>query len=306
MTFTTTSEELCRGLDAEDSISSDTSSIASNETNEDTGSVVEAEQKTRTFTCFNELAPELRLRIWKFACFLPRNVCVETDKKLMERLKNNLTPDYWVDRVAYHSNSDPPAVLQACRESRLEAQKHYSLEFGTNVTFSIRTGHHSSLRSYNITVPPVVWINWDVDTVWMPHVPWGEDHEHHDDLAKLFDAKGLKSLALNIPWGNTDTLYTVPAGGRLQELILFSCGWPEVDGIKNVDFRDIEHGKQKSKWKSALGEHDFDSDYDKRYFWNLLDGGPKHTAKWLQNIACLDTNRVPPPKLRICELVNLG
>jgi hypothetical protein len=171
-----------------------------------------------TFTCFPRLPAELRMRIWEFACFIPRNVCIDIDEVLMTKL-NDQDSQWATEIVAWRSDSDIPAVLQVCQESRSEARKHYSLELGTEYTKYINTGtnltthpwqhrnsgyipvrtHRRTVRAYTITVDPEIWINWDVDTLYMPRAELLLDAEKLEEVAAIFARKGLKSLALNFP-----------------------------------------------------------------------------------------------------------
>lgn len=69
---------------------------------------------TASFSLFPLLAPELRLKIWQHAC--PSRI---------------VSVRYMPESDSCVSSSKPPAVLQACRESREEALRTYTLTFGT-------------------------------------------------------------------------------------------------------------------------------------------------------------------------------
>lgn len=279
---------------------------ALSDVSKDDSDIERAGEVLMTFTCFKELIPELRLRIWTFACFLPRNVCVEMDLSLMERISGRWNRDPEEHDIAYLSNTEPPALLRVCKESRTEALRHYSLEFGTTMTSYSETAHLYKRRSFTVTVPPVVWINWAADTLWMPDVPVWDFDVHLLKLASIFEAKGLTSLALNILDGRTDCTMMIPAGRHLKELILFTRDFPLADTFKTVRFVDIPHGEQTSKWKS-LGisrryEFDVEVHKDRKCWWNLLDGDSKDIRRWIRKFTPFSKNR-PHPQLRICEIV---
>jgi hypothetical protein len=80
---------------------------------------------TEEFSLFQRLPSELRLRIWGLALRVPRDVNITCDTGTFQRG----TP-----RTAklFRSSNRPPAVLQACHESRFEGLKLYSQVFRTD------------------------------------------------------------------------------------------------------------------------------------------------------------------------------
>ncbi|KAH8593512.1 hypothetical protein B0O99DRAFT_515620 [Bisporella sp. PMI_857] len=70
--------------------------------------------KASSFELFSLLAPEIRLKVWQYACPL-RTVSLR----------------YIPEQDICLSPSKPPAVLQVCHESRTEALRTYTLSFGT-------------------------------------------------------------------------------------------------------------------------------------------------------------------------------
>ncbi|CZR60728.1 uncharacterized protein PAC_10624 [Phialocephala subalpina] len=180
---------------------------------------------------FNNLPTELRLRIWKKAAFIPRNVDVWNREIFIG--KNNQGTAY---AVSYRmiSRTPPPAILHVCRESRAEGLKYYMLEFGTTKDF----------RDFVITSKPKIYINPAVDTVCLPRpqdflqYPM-DDTEDVESYGKALDFRSrlgkmkLRSLAINVfdtPLLDIDDFTSVSMYGSImptssntvEQLILFS------------------------------------------------------------------------------------
>jgi len=90
-----------------------------------------------TFTLFSSLAPELRIKIWQYAC-APRTVSV----RYIPSLDSCLSP------------SKPPAILQTCHESRVERSL-------------FRWAHGPALRGYISTLTETLYtchgiVRWDM------------------------------------------------------------------------------------------------------------------------------------------------
>lgn len=124
-----------------------------------------------TFTCFPKLPIELRLKIWKAACFIPRNVDI-----WYRNLCNVVRGDRMGTCCAEHDMDCPlyalktqsqPAVLHTCRESRSEASTHYTLDFGTEFNISpgveLRTDDQILINWEVDRACPVWNINWDIN-----------------------------------------------------------------------------------------------------------------------------------------------
>ncbi|KAI1496772.1 hypothetical protein F5X99DRAFT_399142 [Biscogniauxia marginata] len=90
-------------------------------------------QGLTTFTKFNELPPELRIKIWQHAMPEARTVIVkspftrnqQTPKSLDEAIIQ--TRD---NQKTWQSTTQIPALLHVNSEARYEALKHYTLSFG--------------------------------------------------------------------------------------------------------------------------------------------------------------------------------
>ena len=105
-----------------------------------------------TFECFGDLPKELRLKIWKTASFIPRNVDVWNKDIFLSR-SNGEEAHLIPHRM--HSRHPPPAILHVCCESREEALGHYVLEFGAI----------KDVGDFVITSRPRIYINPEADTV---------------------------------------------------------------------------------------------------------------------------------------------
>ncbi|RDL37337.1 uncharacterized protein BP5553_04770 [Venustampulla echinocandica] len=81
------------------------------------------------FSYFPKLPAELRLMIWKFARPEGRIIRIKPRSKRHLRLKHT-SP---LEMRALYSTAKVPAMLHACLESRVVAQKWYKLSFGTTL-----------------------------------------------------------------------------------------------------------------------------------------------------------------------------
>lgn len=254
------------------------------------------------FECFVDLPVELRQGIWRLASYLPRNVCINVDKAF--------EADSIELPIAFSSNSPVPAVLHICKESRSEGLKHYSLEFGTCYEGRAYDGPR---RSYTITIPPIVYFNWDADTLYTNRLESiGEwDDNEGKWLGKTLKGKGLRSIALNIcdEFQTDYTLKVIPKDGTLEEIILFSCDEALLEGLDYFEFIDIEHPKQQSRWQSILDRVESWYSYDgvSRPMWeSILDGNIEAALEWYDLVD--DTGEPTTatkflPQVRICDVV---
>jgi hypothetical protein len=79
----------------------------------------------QVFTCFSDLLPELRIKIWKFACYEPRTV------DLWQTKEHECFTRVHQAHFVYKSHAHPPAILLTSHEARIEGLKHYILDFST-------------------------------------------------------------------------------------------------------------------------------------------------------------------------------
>jgi hypothetical protein len=149
-----------------------------------------------TFSLFSDLVPELRLKIWQYAC-TPRVVEVR----------------YNMEQDRCMSLTSPPAVLQATRESREEALRSYKLSFATRSN------------------PPHIYFNQDRDTLYLPrHRQMGYDEtlrDFRDFLVQPQLIDDVKWLALDHvdieikrPWESYNKAVLVRGCQMLEEVIL--------------------------------------------------------------------------------------
>jgi hypothetical protein len=86
-------------------------------------------RKRKFFARFPDLPVELRLSIWKTGCFESRNVDFERVTQSFPTTYNSRSNA----ASRYRSQTAIPPILHTSQESRSEALKHYSLEFGTMI-----------------------------------------------------------------------------------------------------------------------------------------------------------------------------
>ncbi|ESZ98126.1 hypothetical protein SBOR_1505 [Sclerotinia borealis F-4128] len=169
------------------------------------------------FTRFEQLPAELRLEIWRMACGQGRNI------------KYEMRPFGTQGECVCNSvsNTPEPGVLSACKESREEALKHYSLCLGTKAD-------RTTLR---LEAQRRIWFNSKVDTMCV-----GLDFSLYCIGARSGDffttcaTMSMSSLAFNIyqrySWGEpvwevdwNDIFRAIDAYGarssELQEIILY-------------------------------------------------------------------------------------
>ncbi|KAL3419739.1 hypothetical protein PVAG01_08237 [Phlyctema vagabunda] len=162
------------------------------------------------FSLFASLAPELRLKVWQFAC-ASRIVTVRYDSKH--------------DRCI--SNATPPALLSATHESRAEALRYYQLSFGT----------HSNAAH--------IYFNPYRDVLYLPrHRMMGYDETLRDfrnylAQPELLDQVGCLALdhvdvEVKRPWESYNKAALIREFPRLEEMLLVLCepGQSKVADIK--------------------------------------------------------------------------
>ncbi|KAE9366646.1 hypothetical protein N431DRAFT_445360 [Stipitochalara longipes BDJ] len=195
-------------------------------------------QEERTFTCFPKLAPEIRIKIWKEACKVTRNVDLWVEIGWWLSNIDGTLPGY---PHFFRSQSRPPAVLSVCRESRAEGLKFYTLDFGIKVEMFPGGGVSSTASR-----PSRVYFNWKYDRLCLMNPddfePYFDDkHDLASEVLNRYVEKGLRFLALNI-WnrcwfpGCHVTWNMIPWGRKLEPVVLFSL--PDLAGA--INFVDIE------------------------------------------------------------------
>ncbi|KUJ21584.1 uncharacterized protein LY89DRAFT_681048 [Mollisia scopiformis] len=139
------------------------------------GQSLSSGQMPTAFTCFPDLPIELRLRIWTWACFHPRDVHVGVKTVRTITPWTNPSPIGLVDYRYYFSRTSCPLILRTTRESRSEALKRYQLDFGI----------HTSIERLTCSIPPRIYVNWEADRICI------------DDDFALYGAEALRDLLLD-------------------------------------------------------------------------------------------------------------
>ncbi|KAE9375634.1 hypothetical protein N431DRAFT_437128 [Stipitochalara longipes BDJ] len=164
-----------------------------------------------TFTRFGELPSEIRLKIWRHACFQPRNVDIFTDNLGTIRVSD----DTQFDTYKFYSHfCSHPGVLHVCREAREEGLKHYKLEFGTS--------HHFPI--INISTPPRTYVNFACDRLCLlkPGCFGSDLEDRFQRFVQICRERGARSLAVNVAqdqhWPFVDV---ATSWNALEELVVF-------------------------------------------------------------------------------------
>ncbi|KUJ06504.1 uncharacterized protein LY89DRAFT_692479 [Mollisia scopiformis] len=245
-----------------------------------------------TFERFNDLSIELHSRVWKMASFIPRTVSIESDMRFSNRHNIDMPHDM---PTAYTTSSGVPAILHVCQESRNEALKHYSLELGSHLELSTRG---SIGRRYTFFIPPTIYINWTVDTLYVPRVI-ELIYEDSPNFVELFESRGLTSLALYADAEMVDFAFSIlPVRGALKEIILLSCSADLAEKLGIIDFVDIKEIPQDPDWRKIGG---LIENPEGQGAWNsMLEGDHRDLLAYLGYPSSERTTSLP--KLRLCEV----
>jgi hypothetical protein len=251
------------------------------------------------FTCFPKLPKELRLKTWKHAATIPRNIDlwvgpwgIDSTHGLFDILDR---PHYY-----YMSTTLPPAILSTFQESRQEGLAIYKLSFGTETR--VRRHHHSS--------DPYIYINWSADTLCLMNPDElcfsHATHNHKNIILNLVEqcnAGQLRAVAFNKGngiWnrhhhgdfhypGDLDALLFVMKSLRyLQEINLFVT-------TKQHDEASVWRWKAKFDFATSVQEKwQLDSLAQAK---DVLGTKLKQTAEDPRN------GNLDLPTIRLCELV---
>ncbi|KUJ18983.1 uncharacterized protein LY89DRAFT_732513 [Mollisia scopiformis] len=191
-----------------------------------------------TFTCFEKLPIELRLKIWRVACFRSRNVDIWITRIRLFSTVDLYHTDAGYDKMSrlsyFKSGSPPPVVLHCCQESRQEGLKHYKLSFG----FS-----HTVKGGLTFAKDPRIYINWEADRLCLMN-PDTYDVKSSENFFDLLKHEGLTDLAIAVDLRSSlngrcrrSTLRSLPLSETIKpwlcgilDLILFpSIHWDEND-----------------------------------------------------------------------------
>ena len=200
------------------------------------------EEPFSTFAKFPKLAAELRLKVWKYVCCVTRNLVLQVKDLRQDDGATNYTPYY------FYSSCPVPAVLGVCQESRVEALRHYKLEFEVNETWELKRG------KITCEIPATIYVNWNFDRICIFNPAEFEVYTYRfvpitDRLGKLrqkFHDRKLRYLAYQLD-SYDDLMYAHTPDHRqlmplsqdkthLEELIMF---YDDDD----LDYSYSTHGK---------------------------------------------------------------
>jgi hypothetical protein len=139
------------------------------------------EENSVEFILFPKLPLELRRKIWKAACFMPRIIDLVSSfnaltqaMSIIKKTNANYSILQWarpaprLDQILFGLNCPnvylshcriPPALLHVSREAREEGLKHYTLGFGTTRTKKMRKA------TLNFDSPAQIYVNWKCDII---------------------------------------------------------------------------------------------------------------------------------------------
>ncbi|CZR64274.1 uncharacterized protein PAC_14172 [Phialocephala subalpina] len=153
------------------------------------------------FTCFPNLPVEIRMKIWKEACFQPRVVdsylTCPGDEEESHYIWHLFDRDQFLTFVTITARR-APAILHTSQEARKIGLENYSLEFG-------RTGETTVAgdTTLTLTTPPKVYINWNSDIICPTQVLDYVDNEGlgsngRQELEALKSYQKMRRLAVDI------------------------------------------------------------------------------------------------------------
>lgn len=121
------------------------------------------------FELFPKLPVELRLKIWGLACYTPRIVPLWLQPlgyqpelhKAISAIEDILNENEEIKLMyEFDTVTRIPAVMESCAEAKREGSRYYTREFGSGIeNYALET------VNLNITIPPRIYVNWEVDTI---------------------------------------------------------------------------------------------------------------------------------------------
>jgi len=204
------------GADLGQTLRSTTSSLTTNKVNTsetDLGTQADFEAKAdpesqevaTEFTCFPKLPLELRQKIWKEACYIPRvidlwGVWLDGTMTIGER-------SIWRTHM-WKSYNAVPSILYTSHEARNIGLKHYSLDFGTRIRRPLGP------VTIKLEIAPKIYVNWACDVICPIKYIGGA---HMDDLS----SKPVRYLALSLlKWQSLR--HGLLDGPKLEQVWLFA------------------------------------------------------------------------------------
>jgi hypothetical protein len=186
-------------------------------------------ENPKDFSHFASLPIEIRLEIWRYVCFTPRNVdvwAVYLGGPLQGPFQN-----WWP--FHFLSNNGIPHILHACRESRLVGLRHYKRCFGTQ----------HSINGFDLTTPPRIYVNPIVDRMCEMD---GTMYRRMSPVVEFYKACkriGIKKVALKVSEDASEFEIGEVKGmvcqlPGLEELVIFDSR-QNLDRSGLIDFMDV-------------------------------------------------------------------
>ncbi len=191
------------------------------------------------FTRFSELPSELRIKIWTFVCFQPRNVDIFTENLGAIRVSD----DAQFETYRFYSHfCSHPSLLHACQEAREEGLKYYKLGYGTS--------HHFPF--INVSTPPRIYVNFACDRLCLLNADSlkSDLEDRFEKFVEICRKHGARSLAINIAqdqhWPFVDV---ATSWNTLEELVLFGSsqifhylpGGTPIEFMKPRPINDVDY-----------------------------------------------------------------
>jgi hypothetical protein len=179
-----------------------------------------------TFTPFSKLSIELRLKIWKYACFFTRNVDIWVKDFWISTTVEYGRDGYDTHHTApfyFHSFTPPPPLLHVSNESRLEAIKYYQLDFATSFKVKVL----DIAPEISVAMPPRIYINWDADRICVLFTRGFQDHWEEAYLTDRIELFLNRCSEMNLrccAWNFDREVQSefILWGADVEEMIIFS------------------------------------------------------------------------------------
>ncbi|KAF8857016.1 hypothetical protein BDZ45DRAFT_674977 [Acephala macrosclerotiorum] len=181
-----------------------------------------------TFTCFPNLPVEIRLKIWKEACFQPRVIdsylTCPGDEEESHYIWCLFSRDQFLTFVTITARR-APEILHTSQEARKIGLENYTLEFGRTGETTVAGG-----TTLTLTTPPKVYINWNSDIICPIQVLDYVDNEGlgsngRQELEALKSYQKMRRIAVDIE--ALDFLKGHLTGFALHEVIVYLA--PGID-----------------------------------------------------------------------------
>jgi hypothetical protein len=211
-------------------------------------SEAQSSNKSPEFTCFPLLPYELRYKIWKDLCFIPRVIDIWS-RPLLEM-------DAACHLMFYQSHKRvPPAILHTCKEARDAGLKFYTLDFGTSGEWKINQA------TFVMTAPPQIYINWACDIICpMPlrvENDWANVKFYQSMITDLATKRRkMRRIAITSVNSEVNWIWNILENVWLEEVILFaSPGWFEGSRFNNTEIisLDFEELQEKNMLEDLVG-----------------------------------------------------